>query len=161
MSIYIKMFFKFVHYAYMYRMHDVFLFCVHVVVDVDDFFVLCFSQSRLVVVCYRFIITLCFDKYSFCCLSFLLFYFISSILMVGESLCKSLYCTVLYCTVLSSESTELFPRSRLLLWLNSAGRHRTCHNIINTVLHIMDVLFIRSPDNGSWVDERTKCLLVY
>jgi hypothetical protein len=34
---------KFVHYAYMYRMYDVFLFCVHVVVDVDDFFpALCF-----------------------------------------------------------------------------------------------------------------------
>jgi hypothetical protein len=30
--------FKFVHYAYMYRMYDVVLFCVHVVVDVDDFF---------------------------------------------------------------------------------------------------------------------------
>jgi hypothetical protein len=38
-----KNFFKFVHYAYMYRKYDVFLFCVHVVVDVDDFFpVLCF-----------------------------------------------------------------------------------------------------------------------
>jgi hypothetical protein len=30
--------FKFVHYAYMYRMYDVFSFCVHVVVDVDNFF---------------------------------------------------------------------------------------------------------------------------
>jgi hypothetical protein len=35
--------FKFVHYACMYRMYDVLLLCVPVVVDVDDFFpVLCF-----------------------------------------------------------------------------------------------------------------------
>jgi hypothetical protein len=89
--------FKFVHYAYMYRMYDVFLICVHVVADVDDFFpCFVFSQSRLVVICYQFIITSCFDKYSFCCF-FSLIYFISSLLMVGESLCKP--CTVLYCTV--------------------------------------------------------------
>jgi hypothetical protein len=93
----------------MYRMYDVyvylFLFCIHVVVDVDNFFVLCyFPQSCLVVVCYGFcrlsisIIMSCFDKLRFCCFS--LSYFISSLLMVGESPCKALYCTVLYCTVL-------------------------------------------------------------
>jgi hypothetical protein len=70
MSIYIKNVVKFVHYTYMYRMYDVFLFCVHVVVDVTIFFpCFVFSQSRLVVVSYQFIITSCFDKYSFCCFS--------------------------------------------------------------------------------------------
>jgi hypothetical protein len=54
MSIYTICFLSFVHYVYMYRLHDVytylFLFCIHVVVGVDDFFVLCyFSQSSLVV----------------------------------------------------------------------------------------------------------------
>jgi hypothetical protein len=55
---YIKMFFKFC---------ALFLFCIHVVVEVDDFFraLFIFPQSRLVVVCYRlcrfsmFIITSC------------------------------------------------------------------------------------------------------
>jgi hypothetical protein len=51
-----KMFFKFLHYAYMYRMYDVFLFCVLVVVDVDNFSVLCFfsvtSRGGLLLVHY-------------------------------------------------------------------------------------------------------------
>jgi hypothetical protein len=53
MSIYIiyknVFFFNFVHYVYMYRMYDVyiylFLFCVYVVIGVDDFFVLCYFSS--------------------------------------------------------------------------------------------------------------------
>jgi hypothetical protein len=97
----------------MYGMYDVFLFWVHVVVDVDDFFRVLFLLShRLVVVGYSFIITSCFDKYSFCCFLFFLFYFISSLLMVGESLCKSLYCTVL-----SSESTDC------ICWYNLYKRY--------------------------------------
>jgi hypothetical protein len=70
-NIYKIFFFKFVHYAYMYRMYDVFLFCIHVVVDVDDFFVLSFSQSHLVVVSYRFIITSCLTNVVFVAFLFL------------------------------------------------------------------------------------------
>jgi hypothetical protein len=46
-------------YIYIYTMYDVFLFFMHVVADIDDFFVLSFSQSRLVVFCSRFIIMSC------------------------------------------------------------------------------------------------------
>jgi hypothetical protein len=69
------MFFKLVRYAYMYRMYDVFLFCMHVVADVDDYFVLCFfsvtSRGGLLSVHYYVV----FDKYSFCCFFFLFILF--------------------------------------------------------------------------------------
>jgi hypothetical protein len=56
---------------------------MHVVADVDDFFfVLSFSQSRLVVFCSRFIIMLCLT------------------VIVFVAFPESLYCIVLYCTVL-------------------------------------------------------------
>jgi hypothetical protein len=65
---------------FMYKMYDVymylFLFCIHVVVGVDDFFVLCYFSSvtsrsgLLLVVRTLFIITSHFDKYTFCCFSF-------------------------------------------------------------------------------------------
>jgi hypothetical protein len=49
--------FKFVHYAYMYRLYDVFLFCVHVVVDVDDFFpVLCVAFHLIILLCSWFLL---------------------------------------------------------------------------------------------------------
>jgi hypothetical protein len=47
-TIYKNVFLSFVHYVYMYRMYDVyylFLFCIHVVVGVDDFFVFCCFSS--------------------------------------------------------------------------------------------------------------------
>jgi hypothetical protein len=90
------------------------LFSIHIVVGVDDCscFVI-FPQSRLVVVCCRlcrlsmFIITSCFDKYSFCCFSFSypILFLILFLLMVGESPCKSL----LYC-LQSQQIVLYFPK---------------------------------------------------
>jgi hypothetical protein len=62
---------------------------MHVMADVDDFFVLRFSQSRLVVFCSRFIIMSCLTII---------------VLLLFLTLCTVLYC--LYCTALSSESTD-------------------------------------------------------
>jgi hypothetical protein len=72
-------------YIYIYIMYDVFLFFMHVVADVDDFFVLSFSQSRLVMFCPRFIIMSCLK----------IIFFVA-------------FPETLYCTAPSSESTGLY-----------------------------------------------------
>jgi hypothetical protein len=92
----------------MYRMYDaymyLFLFCIHVVVDADDFFVLCYfssvtSRSSLLSVVRTFYVHyyVMLLTNTVLLLFFSLSYFISSLLMIGESPCKSLYCTVLSC----------------------------------------------------------------
>jgi hypothetical protein len=68
-------------YIYIY-VYDVFLFYMHVVADADDFFMLSFSQSCVVLFCSRFIITPCLT------------------IIVFVAFLESLYCAVLYCTVL-------------------------------------------------------------
>jgi hypothetical protein len=69
---------KLVRYAYIY-IYIYLYFFIHVVADVDDFFVLSFSQSRLVVFCSRFIIMSCLT------------------IIVFVAFPESLYCTVLRC----------------------------------------------------------------
>jgi hypothetical protein len=81
-------------------MYAVFLFFMHVVADVDDFFVLSFSLSHLMVFCSRFIIM--------SCLTIIVFVAFPESLYCAVLCCAVLCCAVLCCTVLSSESTELY-----------------------------------------------------